>query len=1124
MKWKKRGSRERYVAALAIMATLAMVLMPVAAASGPWIEVLSHTDGEHVTTKEVRVHGTAVAPQRTINFEGEDLVHGQMAGIKWVNNNLTYRPELVFGDQFNGILDPKAWPFIQDPQNVSLTNGALKLDFAWAWPSPESNDTMVKSKDFTVPEGVDFQATYRLKTSSYGYSGGGGGISDGSTDVWNSHLATLAFWSGGFPATWMRVIAGGEALHNSSTYDFTYHDYTTTFDYQTGRYTAYRDDEALGGYEMETMPTNFWFGHTEDLGMYDMRPIIEVDFVEVWATSGEWISDVIDIGHYTALDGADLAWNSSHKKDAKAILEVRASEDEENWTEWIPFEEDGSLATSVNASYYQLRLSIGIPGVLKETAHVTVTGINMRYHDPLVGVDVRHGGIDWLPAEGLEEWNIDLLLSEDWNQVEVRVTDTSGTANITTLDILVDTTHPTGTMEIQGDLGYTNDPNITLVLNATDKYGVEWMDISHFSDFSERKRLPYSEQAEWQLSGVEGVSMVYVRFIDTHGLSSPGYSDSVFYDSLPPHGSIVIDGDALYTSGHVVQLELSYSDNVLVELVELSNDPLFTDPYQVPKGETTVSDWQLAEGGDGDRHVYIRVTDVAGNMYMATDDIELYIPKPVGTVTIDGGADLTGQTVVSLTIVVPLEAHVRLMQVSNDPSFEGATWDTVEEEHGWILEDGDGEKTVYVRFIDNRDIESVPVSDSIRLDQTAPTLNVTINGGSLYTTVQSVQVEVGYEDPSGPVLMWLSDDGTFDSVRPQDFVPELGWTIPARESDHWIYVRVEDEAGNVGEGSDMIHFATIIPVIMLALPDGEVVQAVEFIPVEVTPVDPYGGIEVQAAFDDDPDHDEPWTPLNGLLQVPVPYGVQDGSHTIRVRARNAAGLVSEVTSIEVTVDTVAPALEILKPKDGSKFPQKGLQVILEVEAADGTHISSVAYAVDGGIPHEMTGRELTANITLGSFGDHTIEVVAEDVAGNVAISISNFTVQDADAMKTGPGTSILILIALALLVATGVAGYTLNRRMTPGLRPVAIEDGDGWHEDWDHPHLEECDDEDKRPCHLNVVPTDPVYQARKAREAEKATQTEPAEATGPELEKVDLPEELRSEGPAVSGEDDWSEF
>lgn len=1120
VRMKSRGTGR--AAKLMLVATLLMMIASTAASAGPTVNVLSHEDGGYATTREVTVSGNATAPLNTITFDGEDLAHAEMFSIKWVDGNIVYRPSLVFGDQFDLRLDPDKWTIVRDPQNVSVEAGSLKINYAMpTYPYPPSNMTLVKSRTFDVPEGVNLEARYRMQMGQYGYSGAGGGLSPGPARPWNSHLATLVYYAGP-PVTWIRVLGDGRSYYNGTTYDLTWHVYSMSYSADTGKYTLFRDGTNLGTHSMGETPSIFWFGHTDDAGYYPLRPVILVDYAELWATSGVWTSEVFDLGHEADLEGSAIHWNSSHRSQADAKLEVRTSLDNENWTDWVPFSENGSLFSRMDFRYVQLRLRASIPGVLKETAHITVSGIDLFYRDPLVSVEVRKQGDDWVDAEGLYEWQVVLTLAEGMNTIEVRATDSAGAVDTKALDILVDTVAPVGTMEIVDGDHYTNEVNVTLLMDATDRYGVTWVDVSNMADFSQKLRYPYAESLPWRLSGVQGENVVYVRFIDAHGLMSQVLSDSVHFDSFPPLGTIKIDGGAQYTSDLDVRLDLTYSDNLDVALVEVSNRADFHDVHVVPDGETRLTGWKLLEGGDGVRTVHMRVTDVAGNVITTYDDIELYLPKEVGTVAIDGGAELTGQTVVSVDIDMSLAmwGQVRLMQISNSPGFEGARWEAVEKHVAWIIEDGDGIKTVYVRFTDNRDTVTLPINDTIRLDTTPPTVNVTLNGGRPYTTEVDVVGAVTFEDASGIVQMWISAEDSFDRVRPQDPAGTFQWTIPARESDHWVYVRLEDEAGNMGVGGDMVHFATIRPYISLSLPDGDVIPLLPTIAVEVTPIDPYGGIQVQSAFDRDPSMDSPWIPLVGRVNVAVPVNADDGEHTVRVRARNAAGLISDVASIDVTVDTVAPDLAILRPRDGATLLKDGPRVRLEIDVADGNRIRLLSYAVDGGEHQEIPKNTKVANITFDDFGDHTIEVLAEDAAGNVATSETSFKLADASAVEPPRPWGLIIAVVLAVVVAAAVVGYVYNRNYMPGLRSVSLEDGDGWEEEWDHPHLSREEDEKVPPSRLPVVADTPLAKVT----ARTAVHETPS-GKKVELEQLDLPDELRlKEEGTASSDNEWQEF
>jgi hypothetical protein len=171
------------------------------------------------------------------------------------------------------------------------------------------------------------------------------------------------------------------------------------------------------------------------------------------------------------------------------------------------------------------------------------------------------------------------------------------------------------------------------------------------------------------------------------------------------------------------------------------------------------------------------------------------------------------------------------------------------------------------------------------------------------------------------------------------------------------------------------------------------------------------------------------------------------------------------------------------------------------------------------MPLNISTRTPLSNVSVDDWGEHTIEVVAEDEAGNVATSISVFTLVDADSKSTGGGAGLIIVVLLAIVGAAIAVGYVYNRRFMPGLRPATIHDGDGWEHEWDHPELEACDDE-RPPCHLAVSSEDPVYRARV--ESKKETTPEVKDLEGTELEMVDIPEELKPKG--TRNEDEWSEF
>jgi len=86
---------------------------------------------------------------------------------------------------------------------------------------------------------------------------------------------------------------------------------------------------------------------------------------------------------------------------------------------------------------------------------------------------------------------------------------------------------PTGTIMINNNAEYTNNPNVTLTLSATD----DASDVSQmrFSSDNINWLAPeaYATTKQWTLSSSEGQKAVYVKFKDVAGNWSIAYSDMI---------------------------------------------------------------------------------------------------------------------------------------------------------------------------------------------------------------------------------------------------------------------------------------------------------------------------------------------------------------------------------------------------------------------------------------------------------------------------------------------------------------------------------------------------------------------------------------------------------------------
>jgi hypothetical protein len=167
-------------------------------------------------------------------------------------------------------------------------------------------------------------------------------------------------------------------------------------------------------------------------------------------------------------------------------------------------------------------------------------------------------------------------------------------------------------------------------------------------------------------------------------------------DTKPPTGSIVINGDATYTTSTSVTLTLTYNDATSgVYQVRYSNDGVWdTEPWESP---SPTRSWTLPSG-DGTKTVYYQIKDYAGNLSTTySDSIILDTTPPTGSIAINDNAPYTNSTSVTLTLSASDANGVSQMCFSND-NVTWTSWETYSTSKSWTLPSGDGTKTVYVKF------------------------------------------------------------------------------------------------------------------------------------------------------------------------------------------------------------------------------------------------------------------------------------------------------------------------------------------------------------------------------------------------------------------------------------------
>lgn len=213
----------------------------------------------------------------------------------------------------------------------------------------------------------------------------------------------------------------------------------------------------------------------------------------------------------------------------------------------------------------------------------------------------------------------------------------------------------------------------------------------------------------------------------------------------------------------------------------------------------------------------IRVTGYEGavNTYAMEVTAE---PVVSGTGVIDGGAKYATKGQVTMDLSFNNATHVRFSNI--DPESEEAfrttpkgerkmrnIWSGWSQVNGkpkkWRLSKGDGEKTVWVQFRNQRNQISSVVRDTIILDATRPTGSLFINrGADTVPQSQPVTLQCSAQDVTTGVGQMRIANALF-SDQETGWVAytsiKTGWTLEPGEGIRSVFVQYRDRAGNVSK-------------------------------------------------------------------------------------------------------------------------------------------------------------------------------------------------------------------------------------------------------------------------------------------------------------------------------------
>ncbi|MGQ9582344.1 MAG: Ig-like domain-containing protein [Thermoplasmatota archaeon] len=523
---------------------------------------------------------------------------------------------------------------------------------------------------------------------------------------------------------------------------------------------------------------------------------------------------------------------------------------------------------------------------------------------------------------------------------------------------------------------------------------------------------PYNFSAEWR-----GVSRSRVGPLDVYR----AMEIYIGIDTTPP--SVVFTFPA---SGYVnttrVEFHGTASDNDAVELVELSRDGGSSwVPASDTGGPAPWSSWSCAlELGVGNWVVDARVRDRAGleNRTRASVTVDL-TPPPLNISSPPGGL-LTNNSVLQLEGSSEPGAMVFVgddpvpLPLGPDGSFSA------------IVQLKEGENRIIVRARDPAGNE-VKSSVTVLLDTGAPLLNAWAS--SPLTNLSSVVV-FGETEPGAIVTVGgeavaVSPLGTF-SLR-VNLTPGLN-RIP---------VESRDAAGNSNLAPVEVFLDTAPPTVSIASPEeGAVVRETE-LEVRGSARDESGIAAVEVGLDGGG-----FALANGTTSWSLSVRVEEGNHTIHVRAYDKAGNTREVrrelVCSPIRPDRTPPVVSLKSPLSARV---RESHVRLSGLSSDPSGVASVEVSLDGVswtlCTLSPSGEEWWADVTLRA-GSNDVMVRATDRIGNSGTRVFSL-VYEPPGGSPGPNYALLAIAGALVAALVALGGYVVaswrrwTERPEPGL-------------------------------------------------------------------------------------------
>ncbi|TAD95355.1 MAG: hypothetical protein EAZ97_15610 [Bacteroidetes bacterium] len=405
----------------------------------------------------------------------------------------------------------------------------------------------------------------------------------------------------------------------------------------------------------------------------------------------------------------------------------------------------------------------------------------------------------WDPFKTLREaWLLGTANEDGDKTVYIKFRDKAGNVSESIMTkIRLDRTGPLDCkISVKGEYVTSLDIEIT-----TFARGAERMMISNDMSFSNSEWMPYSSIAKWKLEDRDGKNIpIYAKFDDAAGNPSRVVATSVNLDRTPPQNcEIKINGGDEKTNNIDKKVFLKVKAEE-AKFMMISNQINFNGARWDGYTEEIISNWIL-QGEDGEKFVYVKFKDIAGNeSQIFNAKIFLDRKPPMG-----GAVKILSENELSRIQKVDLELSAEQadeMMISNFYDFRDGKWEAyMNRKSQWPLIDADGLKTVFVKYrkkvTENNYNYSIIAYDKIGLDRRAPANgSLVINDKAKYCTDIKRQVTLRLYAREATEMM-ISNEPDFANSEWRKY--ELfvnNWDLGGEDTTKYVYAKFRDKAQN----------------------------------------------------------------------------------------------------------------------------------------------------------------------------------------------------------------------------------------------------------------------------------------------------------------------------------------